>query len=71
LQRAFRLAGVKAIIMSLWPVDDKTTAELMGRYFQYWMNGEKQVTAFNHAVADLRGICRNEPEKWAAFVLVE
>ncbi len=71
LQRAFRLAGVKTIIMSLWNVADKTTAELMSLYFQYWMKGEKRVDAFNKAVSELRNKYPDEPVKWAVFVMVE
>jgi CHAT domain-containing protein len=71
LQRAFRLAGVKTIIMSLWNVDDKTTTELMSLYFQNWMKGESRVDAFNGAVSELRKSYPDEPARWAAFVMVD
>jgi CHAT domain-containing protein len=29
LQRAFRVAGVRSVVMTLWPVDDETTREFM------------------------------------------
>jgi CHAT domain-containing protein len=70
LQRAFRLAGVKTIIMSLWNVPDETTADLMSRFFQYWTGSEERSVAFNHAIKDLRFLYPDYPELWAAFVLV-
>jgi CHAT domain-containing protein len=70
LQRAFRLAGVKNIIMSLWNVDDKTTTKLMSTYFQYWLKGEKPAAAFKLAVINVRTL-DPDPGKWAAFVMVE
>jgi CHAT domain-containing protein/tetratricopeptide (TPR) repeat protein len=33
LRRAFQMAGAKTVISALWPVDDKSTAELMGSLF--------------------------------------
>lgn len=33
LRRAFQMAGANTVISALWPVDDKSTAELMGALF--------------------------------------
>jgi CHAT domain-containing protein len=33
LRRAFQMAGAKTVISALWPVDDKSTADLMGSLF--------------------------------------
>ena len=71
LQRAFKLAGAKTIIMSLWNVSDKATSELMSKFFQYWIQGENRLNAFTRAVKELRHDYPYEPDKWAAFVLVE
>ena len=34
LRRAFALAGAKALLMSLWPVDDQVTADQMKAFYQ-------------------------------------
>ena len=69
LQRAFKMAGVKKMIVSLWQVPDKETAELMTAFYSYWMKGKTINDAFTQAQADMR--MKYSPFYWAAFVLVE
>jgi CHAT domain-containing protein len=35
LQKAFHLAGCKAVVASLWKVDDDATAALMGLFYRH------------------------------------
>jgi len=70
LQRAFKIAGAKTIIMSLWKVPDKETVELMELFYTNWL--EKNMTkhkAFSEAQKEMRK--KYEPYYWAAFVMVE
>jgi CHAT domain-containing protein len=69
LQRAFRMAGVKKMLVSLWKIPDRETAELMTSFYTYWMKGETINDAFTQAQADMRK--KYSPFYWAAFVLVE
>jgi tetratricopeptide (TPR) repeat protein len=69
LQRAFKMAGVKKMIVSLWQVPDKETAELMTTFYTYWLKGKTIEQAFARAQADMRK--KYSPFYWAAFVLVE
>jgi len=69
LQRAFKMAGVKKMIVSLWQVPDKETAELMTTFYGYWMKGKTINDAFTQAQSDMRK--KYAPFYWAAFVLVE
>ena len=69
LQRAFKMAGVKKMILSLWQVPDKETAELMTSFYSYWVKGKSINDAFKQAQADMRK--KYLPYFWAAFVLVE
>jgi CHAT domain-containing protein len=69
LQRAFKMAGVKKMIVSLWQVPDKETAELMTNFYTYWINGKSIHESFYQAQADMRK--KYSPFFWAAFVMVE
>jgi CHAT domain-containing protein len=69
LQRAFKLAGVKNMILSLWSVPDKETAELMCAFYDYYLQGRPVNTAFALAQHDMR--IKYKPYFWAAFVLIE
>ncbi len=69
LQRAFKMAGVKKMIVSLWQVPDKETAELMTNFYSYWMKGKTIEESFTQAQAGMRK--KYSPFYWAAFVLVE
>jgi len=40
LQRAFKSAGVKYIIMSLWQIPDKQTSLLMTTFYKKWLDAE-------------------------------
>jgi tetratricopeptide (TPR) repeat protein len=71
LQRAFRMAGVRTIIMSLWNVDDTTTAELMELFFDNLSKQQTRRAAFDNAMKTVRDRYPEEPQKWAAFVMVE
>ncbi len=79
LQRAFKIAGVKYIIMSLWQVPDKQTSLLMTTFYKKLLEAEgpdkggnkKTIPdAFHAAQKELRdnGL---DPYNWAGFVLVE
>lgn len=70
LQRAFKLAGVQSLIMSLWKVDDNATMELMNTFYNNWLSGMSKHDAFNNAVEKIRGHHKS-PYYWAAFVMLD
>ncbi|TAD99383.1 MAG: CHAT domain-containing protein [Bacteroidetes bacterium] len=69
LQRAFKAAGAKSILMSLWKVDDKVTQELMTLFYQKWTKTANKRQSFAEAQKQIRLIYKN-PYFWGAFVLV-
>lgn len=74
LQRAFKLAGVKYVIMSLWNVKDRQSMEFMTAFYQSWLeNGKAIPEAFQNALGELRQKYAKpwNPFLWAGFVLLE
>jgi len=71
LQRAFRIAGVKNLIMSLWTVPDKVTAEFMIEFYKNLMSGITIDESFYKAQLNIRNRYPEEPYKWGAWLLVE
>lgn len=69
LQRAFKMAGVKKLIVSLWQVPDKETAELMTLFYSDWLKGNTIEHSFYQAQSEMRK--KYSPFYWAAFILVE
>lgn len=72
LQRAFKLAGVNSIIMSLWKVDDEATQRLMTAFYKNYLSGkskrESLLTA-QKTVRETHGF--EDPYYWAAFILLD
>ena len=72
LQRAFTMAGVNSLIISLWKVPDKETSELMSEFYRYFMieKYEKQA-ALKEAQRHMRKKYPTQPIYWGAFMLLE
>lgn len=74
LERAFRVAGAKSVVMSLWPVDDETTREFMrGLYAERF--GHRATTADAVWLAARRQLKERQaagksthPWYWAGFI---
>jgi tetratricopeptide (TPR) repeat protein/CHAT domain-containing protein len=71
LYRAFKMAGVESIIMSLWKIPDNETTEFMELFYTNWMKGNTIRAAFNSIQQTMQTKYANEPYKWAAFVLID
>ncbi len=71
LTRAFQYAGVPRVVASLWPVQDRATAELMTRFYRaMWRDHLPAARALRAAQRSLRHDPRyRDPYSWAGFVL--
>ena len=74
LQRGFKLAGVKSIIMSLWKVDDAATKILMTEMYKQLKNTASVREALTNAQLHLRTVedgKYDNPKFWAAFIILD
>ena len=73
LQRGFKNAGAKTIIMSLWKVSDIATQHLMTSFYNHYLSGVPKEQAFRMAQVELRKLIGSDQDKpdWAAFVMLD
>jgi CHAT domain-containing protein len=72
LTRGFLYAGAPRVVASLWPVQDRTTAELMRRFYRaLWQDHLPPAAALREAQRSLRedDPRYRDPYSWAGFVL--
>lgn len=69
LTRAFLGAGVATLVVSLWLVQDETTADLMGDWYGRLRRGEGRTAALRAAQLELKER-HPHPYYWAPFVLI-
>ena len=70
LQRAFKKAGAKTLIMSLWKVNDEITKTLMNKFYQSLFTRKSKHEAFLEAQQFIRSR-HPEPQNWAAFIMLD
>jgi CHAT domain-containing protein/tetratricopeptide (TPR) repeat protein len=82
LQRGFKKAGVKSIMMSLWKVDDDATMLFMKSFYKSWIENEshnkvKALYDAQDAVKSFKGNINgkyrdfSDSQYWASFVLLD
>ncbi len=69
LARAFFYAGARALLASLWRIEDRAIVELIGRFYRRLVNGENIAEALRHAQIEMiqQG---SSPFQWASLVLM-
>ncbi len=73
MRRAFQIAGVSTLIMSLWPVDDQATREWMTHLYKARLAGASSSDAVRQANLDMLENLRKKkrsthPYTWGPFV---
>ena len=69
LRRAFVLAGTESVVMSLWPVSDYATREIMASYYKGLRQGLGRGDALRQTkLAMLKRKDRQHPFYWGSFI---
>ena len=74
LRRAFRIAGADTLVMSLWPVEDRSAEVFMSSLYAARLQGHRATAAamrqaYREALAATRRVHRNShPLYWAPFI---
>ncbi|BAY95283.1 MULTISPECIES: CHAT domain-containing tetratricopeptide repeat protein [unclassified Tolypothrix] len=69
LSRSLISAGVSSVMVSLWAVDDSSTAFLMTEFYQNLQQGLDKATALRKAMLAAKDKYSN-PLQWSAFTLI-
>ncbi len=71
LTRAFLHAGATRLLVSLWRVEDRATAELMERFYRHLLHqGLSPAAALRRAQTELSHQAgREAPYYWAGFII--
>ncbi len=74
LTRAFLTAGTESLILTLWPVEDRSTTHLMNKFYDGLLNGKTKIAALQIAQESLMsGSSQKQmihPYYWAPFFLM-
>lgn len=72
LQRAFKLAGAKYLLMSLWNVNDVETYQFMITFYQEWIKQSQSIPdAYRTTQRLMRSKYPHRPAAWAGFILID
>ena len=69
LNRAFFYAGTSSVLMSLWPVNDQATFQLMERFYTHLKNSNSIVDSIRNAKLEMiESDILSHPFYWAGFI---
>ncbi len=76
LVRAFRIAGARNLLMTLWPLNDSLAADFMRDFYTTWFENPERHPAKVLRETQLAWIRakdsrRSDPSYWAPYVLIE
>jgi CHAT domain-containing protein/Tfp pilus assembly protein PilF len=69
LNRTFFQAGARAVLSTLWPINDQSTAALMCDFYKFLVQGQAKNEALRNAKMRMLESTRCHPFYWAGFVL--
>ena len=70
LVKAFKMAGVRHLLVSLWPVSDEATSIIMTNFYKHLINGTEMHAALKKAQQETAELYP-DPYYWASFILID
>ena len=71
MSRAFLAAGARAVVASLWAIDDEATMEFMVKFYSHLKRGESVSVSLHKAMNEMKAVDRySEPRYWAPFFVI-
>ncbi len=70
LVKAFKMAGVNHLLVSLWPVSDEATSIIMTIFYKYMLNGVEMHAALQKTRQEIAKLYP-DPYYWASFILLD
>ena len=70
LQRAFKKAGARTILMSLWNINDKATSEYMELFYYFLTSGLSKQESYRRTVVEMKKRYE-DPYYWASFIMLD
>ena len=69
MARGLLHAGAQSLVLSLWDVHDRSTAEYMRVFYGFLQQGKSKAEALREAMLKLRASYPH-PYQWAPFILI-
>jgi CHAT domain-containing protein/tetratricopeptide (TPR) repeat protein len=70
LSRSFLAAGASSVLVSLWPISDESTAQLMQVFYETLAEKPDKAYALRQAMLNLLQGNYSDPSLWSAFTLI-
>ena len=70
MARAFLGSGARSVLVALWALDDKATAQFMNRFYEHLVRGESSSEALHEAMKWMRYNGYSDVRHWAPFMLI-
>lgn len=72
LQRGFKIAGARSILMSLWKVPDDATCLIMQEFYKNIFEGKSKIEALRNAQTKIKSDpIFEDPSNWAGWILLD
>ena len=70
IARAFLASGARAVLATLWAIDDEATMQFMNRFYERLVHGESASESLHQAMKWMRENNFSDVRLWAPFMLI-